>query len=49
MVKARFREAAVNDGDVIEFPNIMQASITIHVNSKRELKTVVTWLEQVKE
>ena len=48
MVKARFREEAVNDGDEIELADGVLA-VTIHVDPERVLKTVVTWLEEVKE
>ena len=54
MVKARFREEVVSDGDVIELEGNISA-LTIHADQNRlknenhNLKTVVTWLEEVKE
>lgn len=50
MIKARFREIPVRDGDVIEIPGrLLNKSVTTHVDTGRELPTVVTWLEEVKE
>jgi hypothetical protein len=50
MIKMRFREMAVRDGDVIEIPGrILNKSVTAHVDLNRELHTVITWLEEVKE
>ena len=51
MVKARFREVSVKDGDEIELGgHILTESVTIHADhSEGGMKYIVTWLEGVKE
>lgn len=47
MVKVRFREASVKDGDEIEVPKC--TALSIHLDPLGDLDYVVTWLEEVKE
>ena len=48
MIKVRFREEAVRDGDVIELEGDISA-LSIHTDPTRDMSTFVTWLEEVKE
>lgn len=48
MVRMRFREKAVNDGDEIEIGDNALA-VSIHTDPTGDRMTFVTWLEEVKK